>query len=80
MLAQADDGEFNPFAQLICQRVMGTLQTYINAQKRPISFRDGRQISLARPRLRRRKSGGWRTSAGVMPSSRYEMLSSDVLP
>ena len=32
-LTQADEGEFNPFAQLICQRVMGTLQTYINAQE-----------------------------------------------
>ena len=31
--AQADEREFNPFAQLICQRVMGTLQTYINAQE-----------------------------------------------
>jgi fido (protein-threonine AMPylation protein) len=32
-LAQADEGSFNPLAQLMCQRVMGTLQTYINAQE-----------------------------------------------
>jgi Fic family protein len=31
-LSQADEGDFNPLAQLICQRVMRTLQTYINAQ------------------------------------------------
>jgi Fic/DOC family len=32
-LAQADEGEFNPFAQLICQRVIASLHTYINAQE-----------------------------------------------
>jgi Fic family protein len=32
-LGKADEGEFNPLAQLICQRVMSTLQTYINAQE-----------------------------------------------
>jgi fido (protein-threonine AMPylation protein) len=32
-LAQADEGDFNPLAQLICQRVMGTFQTYLNAQE-----------------------------------------------
>jgi Fic family protein len=32
-LGEADDGDFNPLAQLICQRVMTTLQTYINAQE-----------------------------------------------
>ena len=31
-LAQADEGNFNPLAQLICQRVMSTFQTYLNAQ------------------------------------------------
>jgi len=32
-LSRADDGNFNPLAQLICQRVMSTLQTYLNAQE-----------------------------------------------
>jgi len=32
-LSQADEGEFNPLAQLICQRVMSTLQVYLNAQE-----------------------------------------------
>ncbi len=32
-LARADDGEFNPFAQLVGHRVIGTLQIYINAQE-----------------------------------------------
>ena len=32
-LGQADEGEFNPLAQLVCQRVMSTLQVYLNAQE-----------------------------------------------
>ena len=32
-LSKADQGEFNPLAQLICQRVMSTLQVYLNAQE-----------------------------------------------
>ncbi len=32
-LSQADEGEFNPLAQLICQRVLSTLQVYINTQE-----------------------------------------------
>jgi len=32
-LSQADEGEFNPFLQLLCQRVMSTLQLYLNAQE-----------------------------------------------
>lgn len=32
-LGAADEGEFNPLAQLICQRVMSTLQAYLNAQE-----------------------------------------------
>jgi Fic family protein len=31
-LSQADEGNFNPLTQLICQGVMSTLQSYINAQ------------------------------------------------
>ena len=31
-LSHADEGNFNPLTQLTCQRVMSTLQTYINAQ------------------------------------------------
>ena len=32
-LGQADENNFDPLTQLICQRVMATLQTYINAQE-----------------------------------------------
>lgn len=32
-LGQADEGNFNPLAQLICQRVMSTFRTYLNAQE-----------------------------------------------
>ena len=32
-LVHADENNFNPLAQLICQRVMSTLQTYLNAQQ-----------------------------------------------
>ena len=32
-LSQADEGDFNPLAQLLCQRVMSTLQVYLNAQE-----------------------------------------------
>ena len=32
-LGRADEGDFNPLAQLICQRVMSTLQIYLNAQE-----------------------------------------------
>ena len=32
-LVQADEDNFNSLAQLICQRVMSTLQTYLNAQQ-----------------------------------------------
>jgi len=32
-LGKADEGEFNPLAQLICQRVMSTFQVYLNAQE-----------------------------------------------
>jgi fido (protein-threonine AMPylation protein) len=32
-LGRADDGDFNPLVQLICGRVMATLQVYINAQE-----------------------------------------------
>ena len=32
-LSQADEGDFNPLAQLVCQRVMTTLQVYVNAQE-----------------------------------------------
>jgi len=32
-LSQADEGEFNPLGQLICQRVMSTFQSYVNAQE-----------------------------------------------
>jgi Fic family protein len=32
-LVQADENDFNPLAQLVCQRVMSTLQTYLNAQQ-----------------------------------------------
>ena len=32
-LSQADEGEFNPFVQLVSQRVMSTLQVYLNAQE-----------------------------------------------
>ncbi len=32
-LGQADEGDFNPLAQLICQRVMSTIQIYLNAQE-----------------------------------------------
>ncbi len=32
-LGQADEGNFNPLTQLICQRVMSTFQTYLNAQE-----------------------------------------------
>ena len=32
-LSQADEGDFNPLTQLVCQRVMSTLQLYLNAQE-----------------------------------------------
>lgn len=32
-LSQADEDEFNPLVQLICQRVMSTFQVYLNAQE-----------------------------------------------
>ena len=32
-LSQADEGDFNPLTQLVCQRVMSTLQVYVNAQE-----------------------------------------------
>ena len=32
-LAEADENDFNSLIQLICQRAMGTLQTYLNAQQ-----------------------------------------------
>jgi len=32
-LVLADENDFNPLAQLICQRVMSTLQIYLNAQQ-----------------------------------------------
>jgi fido (protein-threonine AMPylation protein) len=32
-LALADEGDFNPLLQLVCQRVMSTFQTYLNAQE-----------------------------------------------
>jgi len=31
-LGMADEGDFNPLAQLLCQRVMSTLQIYLNEQ------------------------------------------------
>jgi Fic family protein len=32
-LTRADENDFNPLVQLICQRVMSTLQVYLNAQE-----------------------------------------------
>jgi Fic family protein len=32
-LMKADEGDLNPLAQLLCQRVMSTLQVYLNAQE-----------------------------------------------
>lgn len=32
-LGQADQGDFNPLAQLLCQRIISTFQVYLNAQE-----------------------------------------------
>ena len=79
-LAQADEGEFNPFAQVICQRVIATLQTYINARRRPISSKDGQRSSSAKLPPEKRRNDGWHSSAGATPSNRCKTRSSDALP
>ncbi len=39
-LSSADDGDFNPLAQLVCQRVLSTFQSYLNAQQASDQLQD----------------------------------------
>ena len=69
-LSQADEDNFNPLAQIICQRVMSTLQTYLNAQQAADQFQGWASELAGETHARETEKRQSRTNAGAMPSSR----------